>query len=57
MNFAQKTRSEKDNHCTPDPTTSSYDGVVSRESIPIALTYAALMDLDVKAADIQNAYL
>ena len=36
---------------------SASNGVVSRESIWIALTYAALMDLDVKAVDIQNAYL
>ena len=34
-----------------------YAGVVSRESIRIALTYAALHKIDVKAADIQNAYL
>jgi hypothetical protein len=41
----------------PDPTTSSYAGVVSRESICIALTYSALMELLVIGADIQNAYL
>ena len=47
----------KDGHKTPDPTTSAYAGVVSRESVRIALTYAALMGLDVMAADVQNAYL
>ena len=31
--------------------------VVSRESVRIAFTYAALNNLDVWAADIQNAYL
>jgi hypothetical protein len=36
---------------------SSYAGVVSRESIRIALTYSALMELPVIGADIQNAYL
>jgi hypothetical protein len=36
---------------------STYAGVVSRESVRIAFTYAALHDLDVYAADIQNAYL
>jgi hypothetical protein len=41
----------------PNPTTSSYAGVVSRESIPIALIYSALMELPVIGADIQNAYL
>ncbi len=40
-----------------DPTTSSYAGVVSRESIRISLTYSALMELPVIGADIQNAYL
>jgi len=31
--------------------------VVSKESICITLTYAALHDFDVRAADIKNAYL
>ena len=31
--------------------------VVSRESVRIALTLAALNDLEVKTADIENAYL
>jgi hypothetical protein len=34
-----------------------YASVVSRESVRIALTLAALNDLDVKMADIENAYL
>ena len=38
-------------------TGSTYAGVVSRESVQIALTYAALNDLDVFAADIWNVYL
>ena len=41
----------------PDPEGSTYAGVVSRESVRIALTYAALNDLEVCAADIKNAYL
>jgi len=36
---------------------STYAGVVSRESVCIAFTYAALHDLDIYIADIQNAYL
>ena len=32
-------------------------GVVSRENVRIAFTYAALNELDVFAADVQNAYL
>ena len=47
----------KDGHKTPDPSTSNYEGVLSRDSVRIALTYAALNDVDVTAADIQNAYL
>ena len=46
-----------DGHRTPNPKTSCYSGVISRESIQITLTYAALHKIDVKAADIQNAYL
>ena len=42
---------------TPDPKESIYDGVVSRESVRITFTYAALMGFGVMAADIQNAYL
>jgi hypothetical protein len=57
MDFTRKARWVKDGHKTPDPTTSSYAGVVSRESVRIALTYAAMMGMDVFAADIQNAYL
>ena len=36
---------------------SSYAGVVSRESVRIMFVYAALLDLDIFAADVQNAYL
>jgi hypothetical protein len=57
MTFERKARWVLDGHKTPSPTTSTYAGVVSRESVRIALTYAALNDLDVTAADIRNAYL
>ena len=57
MDFTRKARWVKDGHKTPDPTTSAYDIVVSRESVRIALPYYALMGLDVMAADVQNAYL
>ena len=56
-NSVFSTRWVKDGHCTPDPKTSTYAGVVSRESIRIALTYAASHQIDVKCADIKNAYL
>ena len=57
MDFTRKARWVKDGHRTPDPESSTYAGVVSRESIRIALTYAALNDVDVTAADIKNDYL
>jgi hypothetical protein len=52
-----KARYVLDGHKTEAPAHSTYAGVVSRDSVRIALTYAALMGLDVIAADIRNAYL
>ena len=57
MDFRRKARYVKDGHKTKDPEGSVYAGVVSRETVRIALTYAALNDLPVCAADIRNAYL
>ena len=57
MDFTRKARWVLDGHKTPDPIGSTYAGVISRESVRIVLTYAALNDLDVFSADIQNAYL
>jgi len=57
MDFTRKARWVKDGHRTPDLETSSYAGVVSRESVRVLLTYAALHDIQVCAADIRNAYL
>ena len=57
MDFTRKARWVLDGHKTSNPEGSTYAGVVSRESICIAFTYAALNDIDVMAADIQNAYL
>ena len=57
MDFTRKARFVLDGHKTPDPIGSTYAGVVSRESVRIAFTYAALNGLDVFAGDIQNAYL
>ena len=55
MDFTRKARWVKDGHKTPDPEQSTYAGVVSRESVRIALTCAALNGLDVQACDIKNA--
>ena len=57
MDFTRKARWVLDGHKTPDAIGSTYAGVVSRKSVCIALTYAALNDLDVFAANIQHAYL
>ena len=42
---------------TTDPEGSTWAGVVSRETVRLALTYAALNGLSVMSSDIQNAYL
>ena len=47
MDFTRKGRWVKDGHLTPEPSNSNYAGVVSRESVRIAFTYAALNGLDV----------
>ena len=57
MTLERKACWVKDGHLTPEPDWCTYAGVVSRESIRIALTYASLNGLDVFGADIQNAYL
>ena len=57
MDFTRKARWVKDGHKTPDPWTSNYAGVISRDSVNIDITYSYLNDVDVTSADIQNAYL
>eukprot|EP00957_Ditylum_brightwellii_P107688 8215726-Ditylum_brightwellii.AAC.1 len=57
MDFTRKARWVLDEHKTPNPVGSMYAGVVSRESVRIAFSYAAINNLDVWAAGIQNAYL
>ena len=44
-------------HTTEAPATLTYSSVVSRDFVWIALTVAALNELEVMACDIQNAYL
>ena len=57
MDFTRKARWVLDGHKMPKPTGLTYVGVVSRESVHIAFTYATLEGLDVCAADIRNVYL
>ena len=53
----QKDRLVAGGHMMESPVTISYVSVVSRETVRIALTLAALNDLPVKVADTQNAYI
>jgi hypothetical protein len=56
-NFRRKARFVADGHKTKTPAAMTYSSVVSRDSVCIALTIAALNDLEIMACDIQNAYL
>ena len=47
----------KDGHKISDPDKFTYTGFVLRDSVRIALAYAALNSIDVREADIKNAYL
>lgn len=55
--FKRKARLVAGGHMTDAPPVMTYASVVSRDTVRIALTLAALNDLDVKASDVQNAYL
>ena len=44
-------------HMTYTPDTITYSSVVTRETVHIALTMAMCHDLEVKAADVLNAYV
>ena len=56
-NFRRKARFVAYGHNTKTPLALTYSSVVSRDSVWIAMTIAALNDLDVLAYDIQNIYL
>ena len=56
-NFCRKAQLVAGGHTTEAPATLTYSSVVSRDSVRIALTVAALNELDVMACDIQNAYV
>jgi hypothetical protein len=57
MDFTREAGWVLDCHKLPPPEGSTHAGVVSKESVRIALTYAALSGLEVCAADIRDAYL
>jgi hypothetical protein len=55
--FRRKARFVSGGHTAATPHAMTYASVVSPELVRIALTLAALNDLEVKMADIENAYL
>ena len=55
--LVRKARYVAGGHMTDPPKESTYSSVVSRDSVRIAFLIAALNDLDVLSADVQNAYL
>ena len=55
--FRQKARLVAGGHMTEAPKCMPYSSVVSRETVRLALIIAALNNLEVKSADIQNAYI
>ena len=57
MDFMRKARWVLNGHKMPDPGGSTFARVVSRESVQITFTYAALNGLKILTADIRNAYL
>ena len=56
-NFRRKACLVAGGHMTDTPALMTYSSVVSRDSVCICLTLAALNDLKVLLGDIQNAYL
>ena len=54
MDFTRKAKLVKDGHRTTYPETSIYAGVVSKESIRILLTHAALHGVPVTEADVRK---
>ena len=57
MDLTQKARLVMGGHQTDLPKESVYSSIISKDSVRIILTIAALNDLDILAADVQNAYL
>ena len=53
MDYTRKAQWVLDGHRSANPIGSNYSGVVFRDSVRIALTYAALNDIEVLAVGIQ----
>ncbi len=57
IGLVRKARLVAGGHLTAPPSDSVYSSVITRESVQIMFTIAALNDLDLLGADIQNAYI
>jgi hypothetical protein len=57
MDFTRKARYVAGGHRTDPPKVLTYSSVVLRESVHIAMLVAGLNELDIRMADIGNAYL
>ena len=57
IDFTRKARRVKNGHFKPDLEDSKYAGLVSRDSVSIAPTYANIQQTKVLAVDSRNAYL
>ena len=57
LDLTRKAQLVADGHLTSDPVDSTYAGIVSRETVRIALSYAVLLGLNIWAADIMNAFV
>jgi hypothetical protein len=57
VGLVRKARFVAGGHLTDPPVDSVYSSVVSRDSVHILFTIAALNDLEVIGADVQNAYI
>ena len=56
-NFRRKARFVADGHKTESPASVTYSTVVTRDSVRLVFLLAALNNLDLKGADIKNAFL
>ena len=55
--FTRKAHYVTGSHTTDNPSSITYYSVLSRDSISITFTLAALNNVDIRAAEIGNAYL
>ena len=56
-NFRRKARYVADGYKTSTPSAVTYSSVTSRDSVRLFLLLAALNDVDIQSADVQNAFI